>query len=77
MKIKNIMKLLLVAVVISTTGCQKYLDLDPLVMLTENKSGERRKVTASCLPEHTVYSAGSCCRNVLSIFTETCLHRPY
>lgn len=30
MKIKNILKLLLVAVVMSTTGCQKYLDLDPL-----------------------------------------------
>ena len=37
MKIKNIMKLLLVAVVISTTGCQKYLDLDPL----SNANGEQ------------------------------------
>lgn len=37
MKIRNIMKLLLVAVVISTTGCQKYLDLDPL----SNANGEQ------------------------------------
>lgn len=37
MKIKNILKLLLVAVVMSTTGCQKYLDLDPL----SNANGEQ------------------------------------